>query len=437
MSNEMKLKETKIGLIPEDWKLEKLGNFVIHKKGFAFKSKWFKEDGHPIVKVKDLTADSINMNECVFLDNKKAREFNDVKLKEKDILIATVGSWPTNPDSVVGKVVKVPKNASGALLNQNAVRMRTKDKQSLDQSFLYYRLKTKDFSNYLASGAQGSANQASITLNDIFSFEFLLPDIKEQKHIGKILSVLDEKIHLNLRMNQTLEEIAQSIFRHWFIQFEFPDENGHPYKFSDGNMVDSELGKIPVGWEVINLGGLISFKKGKKPKKVFDSPKKGLMPQILIDTLNGNEPSYANPKNMAISSCYDSIMVMDGANSGRLEIGYEGILGSTLAKIILNNHSITNYYLYYFLKDKEDDIKENTTGTYLQHADKGKIKKYKLVIPEKSILNRFDDLARTLINIRVTNNNENRILSEIRNSLLPKLMSGKIRVNIPEEVTIK
>lgn len=416
------------------WKSTKLGDLIDHKKGFAFKSKWFKEKGHPVIKVKDLTSDSIDMSNCIFLDENKAKEFRDVSLKERDVLIATVGSWPTNPDSVVGKVIKVPKKASNALLNQNAVRLRTKNSQFLNQLYLFYRLKNQDFSNYLTSGAQGSANQASITLNDIFNFEFSLPPIREQESIAKFFASIDKKIELNNQINQILEKIGQTLFQQWFINFQFPDDNGQPYKSNGGEMVDSELGKIPAGWDTTDLGNFISFKKGKKPPKLFDSPKEGLMPQILIETLNGNEPAYTHPKNLTIAKYSDPLMIMDGANSGRLEIGYEGIIGSTLAKITSKTDLISNYYLYYFLKDKENDIKENTTGTYLQHADKGKINKYILATPEKSILNIFDNLASNLVTKKVLNNNENRTLSKIRDSLLPKLMSGKIKVNIHEEV---
>ena len=181
------------------------------------------------------------------------------------MVIATVGSWPNNPASIVGKVIKAPKSAEGALLNQNAVILRVKSKGKTNQLFLFYRLKTKDFSEYIVSGAQGSANQASITLKDIFGFRFGLPPIDEQEAIAKILSDLDSKIELNRQMNVTFEKIGQALFKRWFIDFEFPNEKGKPYKSSGGEMVGSELGRIPKGWQVKKAGEVIDIFGGTTP----------------------------------------------------------------------------------------------------------------------------------------------------------------------------
>ena len=149
-----------------------------------------------------------------------ANKNKSVELLENDVIIATVGSWPTNPASVVGKTVRVPQAVSGGLLNQNAVRLRVKSNDKHDQIFLYYLLKNKDFADYIVSTAQGSANQASITLKDIFAYRVLVPPEKERAQIAKSIDALDKKIQLNRQTNQTLEAMAQALFKSWFVDFD-------------------------------------------------------------------------------------------------------------------------------------------------------------------------------------------------------------------------
>lgn len=124
----------------------------------------------------------------------------------------------------------------------------------------------------------------------------------------------------------------------------------------------------------------------------------------------------------------EPILVMDGASSGRVEIGHNGILGSTLAKIIVNNKSISNFYLYYFLRIKQDEINQNTTGTSIPHTDKARIKRFKIFIPEERILKQFDALCQFLLAKTINAKKETKNLILTRDSLLPRLMSGKIRV---------
>jgi type I restriction enzyme S subunit len=181
--------------------------------------------------------DSINISNSLFIEEKKAKEFKDFEIYEGDIIIATVGSWPNNPASIVGKVIRVPKGADGSLMNQNAVILRTKNDKKVNQEFLYYRLRNNS--------------------------------LEEQTAIAKILSDLDSKIELLQKQNKTLEAIAQAIFKHLFVDFEFPNEEGKPYKSSGGEMIlNEELGKeIPKGWEVGKLGDITEMSIGRTPPR--------------------------------------------------------------------------------------------------------------------------------------------------------------------------
>ena len=129
--------------IPNDWEDVKLGSLINYKKGVAFKSRDYRLKGIPIVKVSNFTQDSIELKKCIFLEPERVNDYPKVELNFGDIIIATVGSWPNNPESIVGKVVKVKNFNKVLLLNQNAVRLRSNG--SILQLFLYYRLKNKDF----------------------------------------------------------------------------------------------------------------------------------------------------------------------------------------------------------------------------------------------------------------------------------------------------
>ncbi|MBN1925711.1 MAG: restriction endonuclease subunit S [Prolixibacteraceae bacterium] len=160
--------------ISEGWEVKTLGNIINYKKGNAFKSELYKEKGVRVVRVSDLTDDSIDITSCMYIDEVISQEFQKYELATNDIVITTVGSWPQNPASVVGKVTLVPGYAKGSLLNQNAVKIRAANLKN--QLFIYYSIKNGEFANYVISGAQGSANQASVTLSHIFDYKIAMPE---------------------------------------------------------------------------------------------------------------------------------------------------------------------------------------------------------------------------------------------------------------------
>ena len=163
--------DSELGMIPEGWEVKSIGNFIDYKKGYAFKSKWYLPAGKSIVRVSDTTHNSIDLTSCNKISDQKAIEFENFALRTNDVIIATVGSWPPNYDSVVGKVVRVPISANGCLLNQNAVKLQMNINDRNFQSILYFTLKNEKFLKYIVNRAQGSASQASIKLTDIFDYK--------------------------------------------------------------------------------------------------------------------------------------------------------------------------------------------------------------------------------------------------------------------------
>ena len=138
----------------------------------------------------------------------------------------------------------------------------------VNSKYLYYLLSTDDFFDYNVKGSKGTKMPRG-DKEHIMNYEFKLPSLKEQKRIADILTALDDKIELNNQMNQTLEEIENLLYKRWFVDFEFPDDKCNTYKSSGGEMVDSELGMIPKGWEVKELGDICeTIASGSTPSKI-------------------------------------------------------------------------------------------------------------------------------------------------------------------------
>src|SRR5919202_2661433 len=200
---QVKMVESELGLIPEGWEVTSIGNHINTQKGYAFKSSWYQEQGRKIVKVSDFTDDSIDISKLVSISEEIAGQYKKHELKANDIIIQTVGSWASNPQSVVGKVIRVPNIAAKTLLNQNAEKIIPKE--SINQSFLFYSIKNERFKSYIIGCAQGAASQASITLDAIREFKILLPPssfldflVDFVSPMWKLINNLEDK-NLNLR----------------------------------------------------------------------------------------------------------------------------------------------------------------------------------------------------------------------------------------------
>ena len=449
--------------------MNKLGDHIEYVKGFAFKSKDYTETGIPVIRVSNFTDNSIDIKDVYHIPKERFSEFQKVSLIKDDIVIATVGSWPTNPSSVVGKTIRVPPEANNTLLNQNAVRIRSLDKD--EQLYFYYVLKDKSFSDYIISTAQGSANQASITLKSILDYDLPNIDSKEKRiKIGKTLATYDEKIQLNTQINQTLEQITQALFKSWFVDFDpvrakvqalsdglsleqaelaamqaisgkTPEEltalsQTQPDRYAElaetakafpCEMVEVDGVEVPKGWEIKPLGDLISFVKGKKPKAVSPNQEENMLPHILTSSLEGKYNEFCESNKLITVEYQNTIMLMDGSNSGRIAIGHNGVIGSTLAKINLDNNKLWAV-IYQFLKHKEADIQANTTGTTIPHTDKNRVNNYLMTIPNDFLLDKFTELFDNSLLKIISNRNQIISLETIRDLLLPRLLNGEIQL---------
>ncbi len=185
-------------IFPSDWSLSNLGDIVEYKKGFAFKSKEYCKKGIRIIRISDTTYNSIKDESPVYIPEDSEFNNSEYQLIEGDLIVSSVGSRPPLYESMVGKVIKVPKEVDGSLLNQNAIRLRGKN--GYCQDYIYYHLKTSRYLDHIEASVRGNANQVSITLDDLFKFVICIPTEAEQKCISKILSTWDKAIELKERL---------------------------------------------------------------------------------------------------------------------------------------------------------------------------------------------------------------------------------------------
>lgn len=239
-----------------NWKFFKLGQVAEIQNGFAFKSNDLGQYGTPVIKIKNLIPPNVVLEGVDFYTGRIDEKLKKFILKKGDFLISMTGSTVNVMSSAVGKMGRYRLDES-SLLNQRVGKIYIIDPENADFEYLYHFLNRYEIHYNLALNATGSANQANISPSQIKDIDLFLPPLPEQRAIASILSALDDKIELNLQTNKTLEEMAMTLYKHWFVDFG---------PFRDGNFVDSELGLIPEGWEVTELRNVtIELRRGISP----------------------------------------------------------------------------------------------------------------------------------------------------------------------------
>ena len=399
--------------INKDWKEVKLGdigNIITGSTPPTKNKEYFGKDCLFIT-----PTDYRNCNKYISNSERGISILGIEKLKNR---LLPSGSIMVTCIATMGKVLinKLP-----AITNQQ-INSIIIDNKKFSADFIYYLLIHNN--NKIKSIVSGSAVPI-LNKKDFSNLVFEFPPLAEQKRIASILSALDDKIELNNKTNKILEEMAQTIFKEWFINFNFPNEYGKPYKKSGGEMIGSELGKIPKGWKVITLKDIISIAKGKKPNATSDKiTEKFTMPYLTINCYNNEATEYTEYNEKMHVKELDIIMVMDG-NAGKIFYGKEGILSSTMAKLIVEDSNL-NELVFYFLKSIEYDLMYHTVGSVIQHADKQYMLNKKFCVSLDN-LERLSDIFKCIRKEISLNKKENEKLSNIRDSLLPKLMTPKGR----------
>ena len=296
----------------------------------------------------------------------------------------------------------------------------------LDNHFLYYLLRHK--ATYIERLSSGSTfPEATGTL--LKNLHLKLPDYTEQRAIAGVLSSLDDKIELLRKQNETLEAMASALFSHWFVDFEFPNENGKPYKSSGGAMIDSELGEIPEGWKVGKYGEIAKLTMGLSPKgEFYNTDSEGLPLLNGASDFEGSKIKATKYTSEITRKCErGDIIFCIRATIGNIAIAdKEYCLGRGVAAIRPNEDCF--FYALYFLKMTLDRLAHSATGSVIKGLSKPDISGMRILKPKKEISRFFNSTINPVFEKLKTNTSEIDTLTRLRDLLLPKLMSGEIRV---------
>ena len=348
-----------------------------------------------------------------------------------------------------GKCSVVLEVSEPTTFESSIIRARP-DTSKADPQFLYYYFNSPPGLHALDSIRRHVA-VAGITGSDLAQLEVLLPPLREQRAIAHILGTLDDKIELNRRMNETLEEMARAIFQDWFVDFgpvRAKLESREPYLppelwdlFPD-RLMDSELGEIPEGWEVKALGEVIDVLGGTTP-----STKRA-------EYWEGGTHCWATPKDLSVLS---SPVILDTERkitdagiaripsgllpagtlllSSRAPIGYLAICQIPVAInqgfiAVPPGKAVSNHFMLHWSQAFHDEIVKHANGSTFLEISKSNFRKIGLVVPHEQVLAQFDARVQSLYERIVTNERESRYLAAQRDALLPKLVSGELRVQM-------
>ena len=290
----------------------------------------------------------------------------------------------------------------------------------VDRLFLYYYLieNTKLF----MGGTHGSV-MLHLTKRDFEQQLLNLPQIEEQRKIASILKSLDDKIEVNRRINENLEQQAQALFKSWFVDFE---------PFKDGEFVESELGMIPKGWRVGRIYDYIEVIYGAPYKSSLFNDKKDGLPLIRIRDLKTNAPQFYTPEilpNTEYIEAGDIVAGMDAEFTPYLWLGEKGVLNQRCCKFKAKEPSISNYYILFLVKPELEYVQSYKTGTTVSHLGKSDIDRFLFITPPLDAVTDFSELVNPMKEEVVNRAKESRRLAALRDTLLPRLMSGELKVN--------
>lgn len=399
-----------------DWKTYKLGDLIDVKHGFAFKGEFFSDEPTEDIL---LTPGNFKIGGGFKTDKFKYYKGDYPKsyvLKEGDILITMTDL--SKAGDTLGYSAKIPKHTGINYLHNQRLGLVQFKSDNIDPDFLYWVLRTKPYQYYIVGSATGSTVKHTSPTR-ICSYEFQAPKDKgEQQQIAQILSSLDDKIELNLQMNQTLEAMAQAIFKEWFVNFNFPG--------FDGELVDG----LPKGWRMGNLGEEFNLIMGQSPPgtsyneigegMVFYQGRTDFGFRFPTNRLYTTEPKrIAKPLDTLVSV---------RAPVGDINMADEMCcVGRGLSSV---RHKSDAYsFTYYMMKNLEPVFNGfEGEGTVFGSINKSNFESIEITVPSDEIIYEFETVVNPIDDKILENTKQIQSLTQTRDTLLPKLMSGNIAV---------
>ncbi len=414
-------KETEIGIIPEEWDVLDIQTVSEVVGG-----------GTPS------TADENNFNgDIPWITPRDLSSYPNRYISRGERYISEKGLGSSNakllPVNTVLLTTRAPVGYLAIAKNEVATNQGFHSLVSNNKTnslFLFYLLKNNV--QKLIDHASGSTFQ-ELNGKTLKSLEFAFPKLNEQKQIAEILSSLDDKIELNRQINVNLEKNASSLFKHWFVDFEFPDKNGKPYKSSGGKMIDSELGAIPEGWKIKSLDEIADFLNGLALQKYPAENAEDYLPVIKIRELNNGVTDMTDKASIKIPKEYilengDVVFSWSGSLDVIVWCGGRGALNQHLFKVTSSQYSKWFYYQWikYFLPSFQKIASDKAVT--MGHIKRSHLTESKVLVPDDKTILKMDEVMMPIVEMIINNSVEIKNLSETRDSLLPRLMNGKIRV---------
>ena len=303
--------------------------------------------------------------------------------------------------------------------------------------YLYRYLSLLDLSN-LDSGT----GVPSMTFDNYYGLKIFLPNIEKQTKIAQILQTLDKKIAINRQINQNLEAMAKQLYDYWFVQFDFPNEEGKPYKSSGGEMVWSEKLKrdIPASWETKAIEDIADVYNGATPSTVNEQNYGGDIVWITPKDLSDQKQKFVyqgerNISQVGYNSCSthllppNTILMSSRAPIGLLSIGKTELCTNQGFKSFVPKAENISTYLYYYLNIHIKQIEQLGTGTTFKEVSREDVLKFPILKPSDAILDLWKKQVSALNNKQFVIQKENEFLTKQRDELLPLLMNGQVSVN--------
>jgi type I restriction enzyme S subunit len=420
-----------------------LGSLVDFQNGFTFKSKeyanaqvagcevlrmgyisrggGFKEDDQPVFAPQDSKGNQ-----------------EKYRLQIGDLVMAMTDM--KNNVAILGCVAFI-KDGGRFLLNQRVGRLRVKDELDTNPRFLYYLLNSPEVLEDVRSRAN-SGVQVNLTTTGILETKLNLPERGIQDSVAHILGTLDDKIELNQKMNQTLEDIAKAIFKSWFVDFDpvrakaEGRPTGLPPEISDlfpDELVDSEIGEIPKGWDVTPLDEIGNFRNGLALQKYPAKDGEERLPVVKIAQLRKGsthgDDLYASgvPSDFVITDG-DYVFSWSGSLMAKYWVGGKGALNQHLFKVEEKTQPLWFIagWVEHFMPEFQS-IAESKATT-MGHIKREHLKQAVCAIPSQELIKRSAEVMTPLIERSILSQQESKVISELRDTLLPKLISGELRI---------
>ena len=431
-----------------EWQEVQLGGVADLITGYPFKSQHYTDD---IAAARLIGGDNIAQG-CLRWENVRrwpvelSEGLDAYWLKRGDVVLAMDRPWI----EAGLKRAAIGEQDVPSLLVQRTARIRGSDK--LDNGFLRYVIGSQAFTHYILSVQTGTA-VPHISPTQIRAYCFSLPPLEEQRAIAHILGTLDDKIELNRRANETLEAIARTLFKAWFVDFEpvrakmegywqrgqsLPGLPAHLYDIFPDRLVDSELGEIPEGWGLRSLDSIASYLNGLALQKFPPESETEFLPVIKIAQLRAGNTTGADKASTQIKPEY---VVVDGdvlfSWSGSLEVevwnGGRGALNQHLFKVTSNE--VPKWFYFFATRHHLSDFRAIAAGkaTTMGHIQRKHLTDARIAVAPPESMKKFDSVIASQFDQLVSNAQQSRSLAQLRDTLLPKLISGELRIQDAEE----